>query len=222
MESPSWADQFAFNRLTLLGILAGLGLVAGGCKRGAGRPLRIFGGVWFGLSFLPVSNLVELNATVAEHWLYLPLAGLLVVLLGWAVELPAAAFRAASLAALVIAGALGIRSSVRSGDWLNAQVFYERTLQAGGWSPRVAVNLATIYAQQGRLVDAQRLLERSLQTWPEYSIARSHLAVVLAQQGAKAKADEMAAEATAGATGTPGSPATDLDSFDPAGTPRGE
>ena len=92
-----------------------------------------------------------------------------------------------------------MRSTIRSTDWLDAQVFYERTIKAGGWSPRVALNLALVYGYQGRLPEARRLLEASLKTWPDYPLARSHLAVILARQGATAEADQVSAAAAVAA-----------------------
>jgi Flp pilus assembly protein TadD len=195
MWKPRWTDQLALGALSFLGIAAAVALIIGAVKRGRGRPLRIFGAFWFLCGFLPVSNVVELNATLAEHWLYLPLAGLLLVFVGWLLELPPRGFRVATVFALIAATALGIQSTIRSSDWVEQQVFYERTISAGGWSPRVAVNLAMIYGYQGRLPEARRLLERSLRTWPDYPIARIHLAVILLRQGETAKADEFSAAA---------------------------
>lgn len=199
MLGPTWQDQLALTHLSFIGVAVAIGLLAGARKRGAGQRLRIFGAAWFAFGFLPVSNIVELNATAAEHWLYLPLVGLLLVCWGWAIELPARSLRIATACALIAAAALGVRSTIRSTDWLNAQVFYERTITAGGWSPRVAVNLSIIYTHQGRLDDARRLLERCLLSWPDYPLARSHLAVVLSLQGATAEADGMFAAAAAAA-----------------------
>lgn len=199
MHGPRWNDRLALTPLSFVGLLAAAGLVAGGFKRGCGRPLRIFGAAWFLFGFLPISNIVELNATAAEHWLYLPLAGLLVVFLGWAIELPRRGFQIATICSLVFAAALGVRSTIRSSDWLDAKVFYERTIAAGGWSPRVSVNLAMIYSNEGRLDESRRLLERSLASWPDYPLARTHLAVVLYLQGATAQADEMFAAVAAAA-----------------------
>ena len=190
----SWQDRFAFSPLTALGSLAAAGLLAGALRRGEGRKLRIFGAVWFIAAFLPISNVVELNASAAEHWLYLPLAGLLLVFLGWMIELPARAFQYAAALTLCAAAALGVRSTLRSSDWLNAQVFYERTIAAGGWSPRVAVNLAAVYSAQNRLDEARHLLDRALRAWPEYPIARTHLAIVLGKQGAVEAADRVVNE----------------------------
>jgi protein O-mannosyl-transferase len=199
MFEPGWRNQFAPTHLTVIGLFTGALLILGAFKRGAGRSLRRFGAAWFVFGFLPISNVVELNATAAEHWLYLPLAGLLMVALGWMVELRGRVFHVATACVLLAACALGVRSTIRSSDWLNAQVFYERTITAGGWSPRVAVNLAIIYGHQGQLEPARKLLERSLQSWPDYPLARSHLGVILARQGKHAESDQIFAAATAAA-----------------------
>lgn len=197
-RSPdSWRDQFAFSGLTILGLLAGTFLVAGAFLSGRGQPLRAFGAIWFAVGFLPISNLVDLNATSAEHWLYLPLVGLLLASLGWLLQLPPRALRVAAAGAFLFAAALGVRSTLRSSDWLNAQLFYERTVAAGGWSPRVALNLAVIYGEQGRLQEARGLLERTLASWADYPQAQSYLSVILRRQGKVALADRLLNSAAA-------------------------
>ncbi len=50
--------------------------------------MRIFGACWFLFAYVPISNLIELNATSAEHWLYLPSVGFLIFLAGCAIDLP--------------------------------------------------------------------------------------------------------------------------------------
>ena len=192
--APTWQDRFAFSGLTIVGLLAAAGLIAGALKNGDGRRLRIFGAVWFIAAFLPISNAVELNATAAEHWLYLPLVGLLLVFFGWMIEARLAIFRSAAALALCGAAALGVCSTGRSQDWVTEQGFYERTIAAGGWSPRVGLNLAMIYSSQNRLTEARQLLERTLQAWPEYPLARTHLAIVLSKQGAVGAADRIVTE----------------------------
>ena len=93
------------------------------------------------MAYLPTSNIVQLNATVAEHWLYLPSVGFLIFIFGCAFELPLR-YRhvVATLAAVALVG-LSVRSFVRSGDWADEETFYKRTFAAGGTSTRVAVNL---------------------------------------------------------------------------------
>ena len=58
------------------------------CVAGAGAVGPAVGGGWFLAGFLPISNLFSLNASVAEHWLYLPSIGFLLFLRGWRLDLP--------------------------------------------------------------------------------------------------------------------------------------
>jgi tetratricopeptide (TPR) repeat protein len=164
-------------------------LAYGACKRGSGQQVRIFGAAWFFISYLPISNIAQLNATVAEHWLYLPSVGLLVFLAGWAIEMPRSWRNAVGYAAAIAVVALGARSFIRSGDWSNEETFYKRTLAAGGNSGRVSVNLAQIYARRGDYPAAEKLLRGILQTNPDYPTARNTLAAVLRLQGKKAEAE---------------------------------
>ncbi len=195
--SPGWRDQLSPTWLLYLGLAAAAALFAGACKRGPGRSLRAFGALWFTAGFLPISNLVEMNASAAEHWLYLPLVGLLLVFFGWMIELPARAYRAAAVCALFAAVALSVRSTLRSSDWLNARVFYERTIASAGWSPRLGLNLAVIYKSEGRFEEARQLLVHTLAAWPDYPLARSHLASTLVSLGETQKGDNLLARTAA-------------------------
>src|SRR5438874_9066817 len=109
-----------------------------GCiQAGTGRRTRVLGAILFFVTYRPISNIVQLNATVAEHWLYLPSVGFLIFLAGCALDLPrkfGACLATIALAAMVpLAG----RSAIRSSDWGNEERFYKRTLAAGGTSGRV-------------------------------------------------------------------------------------
>jgi Flp pilus assembly protein TadD len=76
---------------------------------------------------------------------------------------------------------------VRSGDWANEEIFYQRTLASGGDSPRVAVNLAQVYARRADYSAAEKILRRVLETNPDYPTARINLGDILLHQG---KSDE--------------------------------
>jgi hypothetical protein len=75
LERTLPAASSPINYLTTLGLLTATFLIYGAFRKGKAQPIRIFGAAWFGLAYLPVSNLFPLNATVAEHWLYLPSVG---------------------------------------------------------------------------------------------------------------------------------------------------
>ena len=183
--------------LSLLGAAALVSLVAMTLWRTPGQRMRIFGAAWFMIAFLPTSNLVDLNATVAEHWLYLPSVGFLIFLAGCAVEFR---MRPAQIAVLIAAtAALGVRSFYRSGDWVDPETFYERTAAAGGTSCRVSVNLGQIYAGRGDYAKAEKLFRNVLSIQPDYTIARNNLADALSHLGRDKEAEQVLAQATAGA-----------------------
>ena len=187
----SWRDSAGYNYLSILGFSV-LVLFALGCiKKGAGRPMRIIGAVWFFAAYLPVSNIVGLNATIAEHWLYLPSVGFLVFFAGCVLDLPRTFTRRFTVIAAVAVIALGIRCTIRSSDWKDEEIFYQRTLAAGGVSPRVVVNLAQIYARNGRLPEAEKRLRALVATMPDYPNARNTLAAVLFYAGKTEEAEAL-------------------------------
>ena len=183
--------------LSILGAVMLISLAAAAFWRTPNQPLRIFGAAWFLLAFLPISNLFDLNATVAEHWLYLPSVGFLIFVGGCMAELSWR--RWVNLATAVFIIALAIRSFYRSGDWVDPRTFYERTAAAGGTSCRVSVNLGQIYASAGDYARAEKIFRKILTIEPDYTIARNNLADALAHLGHEREAEQVLAEATAGA-----------------------
>jgi hypothetical protein len=112
-RSPaSWRDAIALHGLSISGLLVLGGLLFGALKKGAGQRMRVFGASWFLLAYLPISNLFDLNATVAEHWLYLPSVGICIFLAGILFELPARWLRPAIAVACVAVAALSVRSVI--------------------------------------------------------------------------------------------------------------
>ncbi len=101
----------------------------------------------FLLAWLPVSGIFPLNAPMAEHWMYVPLAGFL-----WALfELAAMALQSvrARTAIAVVAYAaclcfIGL-TVVRNQDWRSNESIYVATLKDNPNSIRVTYNLAVTY-----------------------------------------------------------------------------
>ena len=145
---PSVDDSinlFAWREIqTLLGILLVAGFVYWIVRARIRNPAAFRFLVLAALSYLPVSGIIPLNSSVAEHWLYLPTAFLFV-----AVILEIQSLRTGSV--LVSRGltvALGCwvvflagRTAVRTLDWKDQRTFFERTIAAGGDSARMWINL---------------------------------------------------------------------------------
>lgn len=190
-DTTHWRQSIRVEYLSIAGLLVAVILLFGAFRKGPAQPIRIFGAGWFFITFLPISNLFNLNATVAEHWLYLPSVGLIAFAAGCYLELPQFGKRIALPIVCVIVLGLSARSFVRSTDWVTEETFYRQTLLAGGTSPRMCVNLATIYSQRGETAKAENLLRKVLGADPTYLVARNNLAAILSVRGQRAEAEQM-------------------------------
>ena len=102
---------------------------------------------WFLLTWLPISGLVPLNAPMAEHWLYVPLAGFL-----WALAEAAVVLIPRPRARKVAVGvswawfiALIALTVARNPAWRDNETIFRDTLAKNPNSARVHYNLAVTY-----------------------------------------------------------------------------
>ena len=193
----SWRGSAQTEYLSLAGLIL-IVIVGIACRqRTAGQRMRIFGALWFFLAYLPTSNIVDLNATVAEHWLYLPSMGLLIFAAGCALDFPARYHKGIAAFASLAVIAFGARSAIRSSDWVTPETFYKRTIAAGGGSARLSTNLALIYSGRGEYDKAEEILRKVLESSPDFPVARNNLADVLQRQGKRDQAEAMFAASNA-------------------------
>ncbi len=185
MRAASWREL-----QTLLGI-ALIAAFAYGMVRAYKRDRAVFTCMaLFVISYLPVSGVITLNATVAEHWLYLPstflfLAGAIAIF-GLVEKFgehkrPAIAMALWGLAAIWITF-LGVRTFIRTFDWKDQRTFFKRTLAQGGNSARMLINLAGIESSEGKLEDAALHLHAALEREPNQPFAVVNLAAVALKQ----------------------------------------
>src|SRR5204863_5495 len=120
-----WRKIAATHYLTILGVLVVVTFVATCVKKSRAQVVRIFGATWFIAAYLPISNIVQLNATAAEHWLYLPSVGFLIWAVGCLFQLPTSWRRAIPAVVVLAVIVLSVRSFIRSSDWA--------TLRCGTW-----------------------------------------------------------------------------------------
>lgn len=184
-----WEQNIRFEYLSILGAAALVLFVYFGLKRLPGRKVRLFGAIWFLIGFFPISNLFPLNAQVAEHWIYMPSAGLLLFLGGCVLALPARYQRVAAAAILLYSIALSARTWVRAEDWADPVRFYRTALESGSDSPRIRANLALVYSAEGNLKAAEKELRAAVERYPDFATARINLGINLMQQGRKAEAE---------------------------------
>lgn len=142
------------------------------------------------LCYLPVSGAIPLNANIAEHWLYLPSAFLFLAAAVAISRRRLAALPAAIVIALLVLS-LCARTFVYTLDWKNQRTFLERTIAAGGDSPRMLINLAGQELHDGHLDAAQRLLDAALKKEPNQPLAVINMAVVAMRKKEYASAREI-------------------------------
>ena len=182
--------------------LAFVGLVwLGGLFAVARAPIVAFGLLFFGVTMLPVSHIIPHHELLAEHYLYLPLIGLAVIVargleLAFAAP-PRRALVALTVAALV-AGGYGARVQARNKEFSDPVAFAARVLEAaiqalgqvlslaqpGEDNFYVAhMNLANSYALLKKFDLAEEHLRQILKPFPNHPEALRVLALIRVEQG---------------------------------------
>lgn len=179
--------------------------------RGLGRQ-GLFWLAWVGLALLP-TLVVPLNLLVAERRLYLPLAGLLglVLWLSRQQRLPARALVGAALCSSLVLtvqrnrvwadeatlwedarlrGPQMVRPYLRlgvvhrqRGEGEQAEEAYQRALGLDPANAPAHNNLGNLYREQGRNADAEREYRQALALLPRYPEALNNLAALCSSQG---------------------------------------
>ncbi len=129
-------------------LAAGLLAIAVAAYR-AGHRRSAFGFAWFFAAWLPISGLFPLNAPMAEHWMYIPMAGFFLGVCGVSHALLKKArpvFHTIAIVALAAwLVALTTLTVVRNRDWRDDETLYISTLRENPNSTRVHFNLAVVY-----------------------------------------------------------------------------
>lgn len=205
---PTGFNEASLSHAALreLQTLAGLILIAAFLYwliRSRKRAPAVFISLLFALiTYLPVSGIVALNATAAEHWVYLPSAFLfLAIALEIVGFIKKASVRRSAVAAVTAVCAvwaifLGARTFVRTFDWKNQRTFLERTIAHGGDSARMLINLAGLEITEGKLGDAAAHLHAALKKKPDQPLAILNLAAVALKQNDFKQARDLLSRAT--------------------------
>jgi hypothetical protein len=138
------------------------------------------------ISYLPISGIVSLNASVAEHWIYLPSTFFFLaaaVEVGAFLETRRSTIKFGALLLFIVWLAfLGARTFIRAFDWKDQRTFLERNIAGGGDSARMLINLADLELSEGKLEDAAVQLHAALQKNPDQPLAVINLAAVALKQ----------------------------------------
>jgi tetratricopeptide (TPR) repeat protein len=145
-----------------------------------------FGLCWFTITVLPLL-LLNLVATVAEHWLYVPSIGFylaFVAVCAQAIERTNTGIQhmvrhVVGFACVIVLAALTARTIFRNRDWATDASLYRSSGQVASQSLRVQVNLAHMHLVSGQLDQALiefSELERRCQRGPLVLIVKGNLA----------------------------------------------
>jgi hypothetical protein len=165
-------------------VLLGSGFLLGWLEFHYRRQVWIwFGWLWFLSGLVPISGVIPVNGLFYEHWLYLPMVGLLIIV----AQLIRYLLRKYSLSflnwlpafVLLICLVLTIRQNYL---WGNHIRFYEYTLQFTQ-SARLFNNLGMAYAEEGQLEKAVVNYNQALDISNGYPQIYYNLGNVLLAQG---------------------------------------
>jgi protein O-mannosyl-transferase len=159
--TPAWTA--AIGLLLILSIGA---LLLWAYRKGQYR--IAFGFAWFLAAWLPISGIFPLNAPMAEHWMYVPMAGF-----WWAtLEVLHLISKRRELRLLVptVASVLAVLflhgTVARNRDWRDNESVFRATLAENPETLRVHSNLATTYDfLEGNLPGARRHYEALLERY---------------------------------------------------------
>ncbi len=170
---------------TAVGLLIGAAMIAVVARaRGERRGPAAGGQLFFAVALLPVLNLVPLNEPAAEHYLYLPWAGLATAaaaLLG-----PVLIARGRTRRVVLALGLLVLASAalLRAGAWSSADRFWTGVLRVNPGDDRAHNNLGLLLLGRGDRGGARREFEAAVAAGrPAYAEAYANLAALLRDDG---------------------------------------
>lgn len=161
-RDPFVAREAADAAGAWLGLLLAIGvlpLVAGLRRR---NPAVSFGLLWYALLLFPASNLLlGIGILEAERLLYLPSAGLLLVVVAGLTGVPR--LRPAAIVLLLVAlPVLAGRTFLRNLDWRDDGRLFESMIAAEPRNPHAHCMLGTVLTRAGRLDEAAHCFDRAL------------------------------------------------------------
>lgn len=110
---------------------------------------------WFFGALIPYIGIIPLNAMYIEHWLYVPIIGISILMAVLYEKLNGTRFAIIFLVALIpVASLLVVRSIYRNKEWKDAEKFYLNELEHSKPSIRVVNNLGMYYDDKGNIKKA--------------------------------------------------------------------
>lgn len=148
--------------------------------------------LWFLIAIAPVLNVIPLDMTMAERWLYLPIigvaAGISYILVRIAENERPFRRRAVYGACAVVIVVFGIRTIARNADWKSGYSLYshdekiENKVSSNG-SYDLENNLGVELFRAGKIEEAGIHFERSIALQPQWTYPHNNLGAILERRG---------------------------------------
>jgi protein O-mannosyl-transferase len=193
VEAHAWEFLLLFLALTLVCA----SLVYAHCRRRL-DPVSVWGIVLFLVNLLPVSGLAAFgymgHSFVADHFMYLPLVGVAVVVARCADGAMTAvrdrprialALPIGATAALVVLAVLSARQVML---WQDPAQLWEASLKVNKRSTAVYLNYGALCMDRGQLDQALSLLSKAAELSPRFDASYNNMGRILLSQGRKDEA----------------------------------
>jgi len=182
--------------LVLAGVMMTCGAVAMIVWSRRNDKTMLLGLLWAVLALAPVSGILPLNATLAEHWLYVPAMGVTLALAAGGVHVarrlkPASepgslslpARQAVISATCILVVGMGCVVIMQNRCWRDNETLFRHTLRYAPGSTRVHYNLGVLYETKGRVLEAAQEFTETIRLDPTHLQARLDLAALASGAG---------------------------------------
>lgn len=187
---PYWPESLTALKVAAAALLF-IAVSAAALLTARTRPWLLAGWLWYVVTLLPVSGLVQAGAQArADRYTYLPLVGIFVMVVWSAGEALAPLFTrrprariAAAVAALAVLAALAAAARVQATYWRSTETLFTRALAMTDRNAIAENGLGLLLLERGRADVALEHFLRAVTYWPSYAEAHINAAAVLVKQG---------------------------------------
>jgi tetratricopeptide (TPR) repeat protein len=144
-----------------------------------------FGIAWFIIFLIPASNIIPINALMAEHWLYIPSVGffLIISILFLKPQFIKINYNFILASFVLLASIYSYKTIVRNVDWKDDLSIYFATLKFSAKKAKLYYNIGTVYNSRGRMQDAVRFYKLAIDDGMERAEVYTNLAIAYLQLG---------------------------------------
>ena len=150
----------------------------------------LLGGMWFFITLLPVCHIFPHHELLAEHYLYLPSIGIIILFTPLWEYLFAGNKTPCLIILIVILSLFSVRTVVRNRDWRNGMSLWSKVIETAPECARAHDNLGREYYKRKNYEKAILHYERAVNLRPNHAVARNNLGTAYGMTGRFDKAEK--------------------------------